>query len=359
MKGLILAGGLGKRLRPLTHTGPKQLIPIANKPVMYYAMEHLKNAGITDVGMIVGYTGERINKIKDAMGDGSHWDAKITYIEQDAPRGIAHAIGIAEDFIGNEPFLVYLGDNMLKGGVKEFVNNFLKSDCDASILLSESKTPEKFGVAELDGGGRLIGVEEKPKPPKSNLVVTGIYLFRPSVFKVIKDLQPSWRNEFEITTTIDKMIKSSEHKVSTHVVDGWWDDAGGPGDVLRANRLILDELKPYNKGQIEKDVKLIGKIAIGEGTIIKSGSVIRGPVIIGKNCEVGPKTYIGPYTSVGDNTKIINGEIESSIIIGDTVIEINGKIVDSLIGRHSNIVSSDTLPKGYKFIVGENSSLSL
>ena len=359
MRGLILAGGLGKRLRPLTHTGPKQLVPIANKPVLHYCIEDLVNAGIKDIGIIVGYTEDRINTIKESVGDGSKWGAKITYLEQDAPRGLAHAVWIAKDFLKNDDFAVYLGDNILKGGIKHFVEEFKKSDAEASILLCKTDKPEKFGIATLDEKGRIIEVEEKPKKPKTNYAIVGVYLFKPIIFEYIKNLKPSTRNELELTHVIQALIES-KHKIISHFVNGWWDDTGTTDDILHANYIMLNDIQSSEiRGTVEKNAKIIGNIKIDEGSIVRNGSLIKGPVIIGKNCDIGENVYIGPYSSIGDNTKIISGEIESSIIIGDSVIDCKGKIVDSLIGKHSNVISSDKLPKGYKIITGENSELKL
>ncbi len=358
MKGLILAGGLGTRLRPLTHTGPKQLIPIANKPVLFYVIEDLVEAGITDIGIIVGYTEERINIVKNTVGDGSRWGARITYIEQDAPRGIAHAVSCAREFMGDEPFVVYLGDNILKSGIVDLVDEFKKSGAEASILLSHVPDPQKYGVALLDDKGVVIDVEEKPKVPKSDLALIGVYMFNPHIFKVIETLEPSWRGEYEITDAIRNIILSKKFKVISHIVNDWWDDTGTAEAILHANHLILRDLNPKMEGTIEDGARVLGNIELGQGSIIKNGTVVRGPAIIGKNCKIGPG-YIGPYTSIGDNTTIIGGEVESSIIIGDTTIEFDKKIVDSLIGRYTNIVSRNSLPKGYRFIIGENSEIQL
>jgi len=360
MKGLILAGGLGKRLRPLTHTGPKQTIPIANKPVLHYCVEHLVNAGIKDIGIIVGYTPKRINAIKEVVGDGSLWGAKITYIEQDAPRGLAHAIYIAEDFIANDNFVVYLGDNMLKGGIKDYVKEFVKTGVHAKLLLSEVEDPTRYGIATVDKNGSIIDIEEKPETPKSNLAITGIYLFRPDIFEFAKTVKPGKNGELQLTDAIKNMLESPKHKVIAKVINGWWDDLGKTEDILKANYMVLSDLKQQeNRGKVEKNVSLIGAIKIGDKSLIRKNSKIRGPVIIGKNCKIGPDTYIGPYTSIGDNTTIIGGEIESSIVIGDTMINCEGKIVDSLIGKNSTIISSNKLPKGYRLVVGENSLLNL
>lgn len=360
MKGLILAGGLGTRLRPITHTGPKQTIPIANKPLLHYCIEDLVNAGIKDIGIIVGYTPKRINAIKEVVGDGSQWDAKIIYIEQDAPRGLAHAIYIAEDFIGNDDFVVYLGDNMLKGGIKEFIDGFRQDDSHVKLLLSKVMNPSQYGIVSLNENGQIIEIEEKPDKPKSDLAITGIYMFKPDIFPFTKSVKPGKRGELQLTDAIKMMLESPDHKVTAKVIGGWWDDLGRTEDVLKANYMILRDLdKMENKGSIEDDVSLIGNMKIGKGTLIKGGSIIRGPVIIGENCKIGPNTYIGPYTSIGDATTIIGGEVEASIIVGNTEISCNGKIVDSLIGKNSRITSSKKLPKGYRLVVGENSILSL
>lgn len=360
LKGLILSGGLGTRLRPLTHTGAKQLIPVANKPMIFYAIEDLKNAGIVDIGIVVGHDKLRIESIKNAVGDGSYWGVKITYIEQAAPQGIGHAVLISERFIGNDNFVVYLGDNILKGGIQQFVEEFESSEYDAGILLAKHKYPINFGVAVLDKSGKLIDVEEKPKKPKSNFVITGIYIFNSRIFDVLKETKPSQRGELELTDCISKLIKSKDYEVSSYMVEGYWDDTGDAEAILRANHLILIDLEPHNEGVVEEGARLIGNISIGRGTVIKKGSLIKGPTIIGKNCILGPNTYVGPYTSIGDNSVIVESEIESSIVIGDTKIHFPGKIVDSLIGRNTVINSAKgDLPKGHKFVLGQHSQLRI
>jgi glucose-1-phosphate thymidylyltransferase len=357
MKGLILAGGLGKRLRPLTHTGPKQLIPIANKPVIFYVIEDLVGAGINDIGIIVGYNEERIEQIKNAVGDGSRWGARITYIVQEAPLGLAHAVKTAQGFLGIEDFVVYLGDNMLKSGISAFVNEFKNSDASASLLLTEVDDPTKFGVAELDVNGRIIGVEEKPDVPKSNKVIIGVYLFRSDIFQAIDAIQPSARGELEITYAIQKLIEWNK-KIISHEVSGWWDDTGDVDDVLHANHMVLSSLEHNIKGTVN-GAKMMGCVNIDEGSVVEAGAVIRGPVIIGKNCRICRGSYIGPYTSIGDNTIISNGEIESSIIIGDSELDLGGqRLVDSLIGRHAKIKTNNMMPKASRVVVGENSEIT-
>jgi glucose-1-phosphate thymidylyltransferase len=323
---------------------------------------YFKNAGITDIGIIVGHEPKRIQDIKDAVGDGSTWGVKITYIEQDKPRGIAHAIWLAKDFVGNDPFVVYLGDNILKGGINSYVEEFKNSDYDFGILLAGHKTPEKFGVAIIKDS-KLVGLVEKPDNPPSNLVISGIYLLRPTVFDVIeKQLKrpPGKRGEYQITDVADYMVKSEKYKVTSYKINGWWDDTGEAKEILEANQLVLDDLVPFNNGVVEDGAVIYGRVGIGEGSIIKKGSVIRGPAIIGKNCIIGPNAYIGHYTSIGDNCEIANGEIESSVILSSCKIKCGKKIVDSLIGANSNIASrGGELPNGCKFVAGENSQIYL
>lgn len=355
MKGLILSGGHGTRLRPLTHTGPKQLIPIANKPVLFYAIEDLKEAGVTDIGLILGTNMPEM--VREAVGDGSKFGVEITYILQGEPKGLAHAVAVAQEFVGEEPFIMYLGDNILKSGIKEFVEGFEESYYQARILLQRVDNPRQFGVAELNSEGHVVQLVEKPKEPKSDLALVGIYLFKSSIFEAIKNIKPSWRDELEITDAIQELL-NSQLKVDSHIVKGWWKDTGKPEDVLDANHLILDVLESCNEGKIEEGAKINGRVAVGKNTLVKKGSVIRGPVIIGENCVID--AYIGPYTAIGDNTKVTGGEIEASIIMGDAVIECNERIVDSLIGNHSRIVSLENrLPRGRRFVIGENSEISL
>jgi len=260
MKGLILSGGHGTRLRPLTHTGPKQLIPVANKPVLFYAIEDLKEAGVTDIGLILGTN--MPEKVKEAVGDGSKFGVNITYIMQGEPKGLAHAVAVAQDFVGEDPFIMYLGDNILKSGIKEFVEGFEESDYQARILLQPVDNPRQFGVAELDDKGNVINLVEKPEHPKSDLALVGIYLFKSSIFDVISRIKPSWRGELEITDAIQELL-NTELKVDSHIVKGWWKDTGKPEDVLDANHLILDVLESEDNGEVEEGAKISGRVYIG------------------------------------------------------------------------------------------------
>lgn len=357
MKGVILAGGHRTRLRPLTHTGPKQLIPIANKPVILYAIEDLRDAGITDIGIILGTN--MPEKIKNALGDGSEFGVNITYIMQGEPKGLAHAAATAKDFVDGDSFVMYLGDNILKSGIEEFVDGFDESEFASRLLLQEVEDPRQFGVAELNNEGKIINLVEKPEHPKSNLALVGIYLFKNNIFDAIDKIKPSWRNELEITDAIQQLIDEKQ-SVDSFVVEGWWKDTGKPEDVLDANQLILETIDDdiSDEAIIEDDVKLKGRIQIGKNTTIKSGTVIKGPVVIGENCQI--KGYVGPYTSIGDNTEIIETEIDSSIIIGNSTIHSDKRITESLLGENSKIITdNESYPKGRSFVIGENSIVKL
>ncbi len=357
IKGLVLAGGHGTRLRPLTHTGPKQLIPIANKPNILYCIDDLRDAGITDIGIILG--NNMPQKVQELLGDGREYGVNITYIVQGEPKGIAHAIGVAREFMGSAPFCVYLGDNVLTGGIKMMVNDFVENRHEACIACSRVRDPQRYGIAELDANGNIISLEEKPKKPKSDLALVGVYLLRESIFDIISKLKPSWRNELEITEAIDNLRKAT-NRVHAHIITGWWKDTGKPEDILEANRLVLDEMKPEIKGTVEVGANVIGKVSIGAGSVIKNGAVVRGPTSIGKNCVVGPGTYIGPYTSIGDGSTVEGCEIEASIVVGDARINCRKKIVDSLIGKGAAIQQADgMLPKGYRLTIGENSNVAI
>jgi glucose-1-phosphate thymidylyltransferase len=356
MKGVVLHGGAGTRLRPLTHTGPKQLIPIANKPMSLYAIEALREAGVTDIAIVLGTIAPE--KVQEYYGEGERFGVNLTYIHQGEPKGIAHAVKLTEYFVGDEPFVVFLADNILKGGIHEMVNDFEESQAAAEIALCHVRNPQSFGIADLKDG-KIVRLVEKPKEPPSDLALVGIYFFRKPVFDAIRRLQPSWRNELEITDAIQTLLDDGL-EVRHRLVKGWWKDTGLPEDILEANQLVLSELSSYNKGTFEKDVKASGIVCVDEGTIVLSGTTLRGPLIIGKNCRIGPGCYVGPYTSIGDNTTIQGAEVENTIIMGDCRIECEKRIVDSLIGRNTQITdSANNLPRGSRFIIGENTFICL
>ncbi len=356
MKGVILHGGHGTRLRPLTHTGPKQLIPVANKPISQYVLEDLRNSGIKDTAIILGDV--MPEKVRDYYGDGRKFGVKIAYICQEKPAGIAHAVGLTEDFVEDSPFVVYLGDNLLKGGISKIVKEFQQKKYDAMVLLCEVENPQQFGVAEFNRKGNLVRLIEKPKKPPSNYALTGIYFFTPIIFRMIKKLKPSWRGELEITEAIQLLIEES-HNVGYRIVEGWWKDTGTVEDIVEANILVLDELETKIEGTVEDKACIQGRVCIGKKAFIKKGALIRGPVTIGENTTVEEGVYIGPYTSIGNSAHIKKGEIENSIIMDNCTIEINTKIIDSIIGANSEIISNQEGPKGHKLIVGENSKIML
>lgn len=356
MKGVILHGGAGTRLRPLTHTGPKQLIPVANKPISQHVLEDLREAGVTNIAFVLGDL--HPEKVVEHYGNGEAFGVKIIYIRQGEPKGIAQAVGLCEEFVGSSPFIVYLGDNLLKGGIGKVVNEFENSKYDSMVLLCKVKNPQRFGVAEFDSQWKLIRLVEKPKKPLSEYALTGIYFFKPVIFDAIRKLKPSWRGELEITDAIQFLVEKG-FNVGYRFVEGWWKDTGTPEDILESNRLILDDLQHDVKGVVEDEASIQGRVAIGEKSIIRRGALVRGPVIIGDATVIETQVYIGPYTSIGNNVRIKRGEIENSIVMDNCYIDIDEKIIDSLIGPHSTITTSQKGPKGRRLIIGESSLLNL
>ncbi len=306
MKGLILSGGSGTRLRPLTYTSAKQLIPVANQPVLFYGIAHLVEAGVTEIGIVVGDTAA---EIEGAVDDGGRWGAHVTYIRQDAPRGLAHAVKISRSFLGDEPFIMYLGDNILRDGVKDFVDAFDAGNADAQILAARVPEPQRFGVIELDGD-RVVRVVEKPADPPSDLALVGVYLFDHHVFDAIDTLVPSARGELEITEAIQRLI-DDDRTVHWQEVRGWWKDTGHVDDLLEANRVVLCTLEQRIDGEVDTATRIDGEVVIGAGTTV-TASVIRGPSVIGRNCRL-ENAYIGPYTSLADGVCVIAAELEHCI----------------------------------------------
>jgi len=351
MKGLILSGGKGTRLRPLTFTQAKQLVPVANKPVLFYGIEALKEAGIEDIGIVVGDTKE---EIKEAVGDGSRWDIKISYVEQDEPLGLAHAVKISADFLKGDPFVMYLGDNILKSGIKSLVEEFRENKPNSLILLTEVPDPQMFGVAELEDG-KVVNLVEKPKHPKSNLALVGVYMFDSHIFEAVNAIKPSWRNELEITDAIQHLVENG-YEVHPHLVTGWWKDTGKLEDILDANRLILETVEEKIEGEVDGRSKINGQVVIGMDTKVRN-SIIRGPAIIGASTEI-IDSYIGPFTAIQDNCRINKTEIENTIILeGSEVDDIGSRIDESLIGRDVKISKCPPRPSVYKFMVGDQSDI--
>ena len=353
MKGLILSGGKGTRLRPLTYTSAKQLVPVANKPVLFYGIEAMAEAGIREIGMVIGDTGA---EIRAAVGDGAAWGVKVTYIEQDAPRGLAHAVLISEGFIGRDPFVMYLGDNLLNKGIRPFVERFLAERPAAQILLARVPDPQMFGVAELRDG-KVVRLVEKPKEPQSDLALVGVYLFGPEVFTSVRRIRPSFRNELEITDAIQDLIDRGL-EVHPDIVEGWWKDTGKLEDMLEANRLILDTLERRVEGTVDGESRIEGKVVVEPGAVIER-SVVRGPAIIGARAKI-LHAYVGPFTSIMNDVEICESEIEHSIVLEGSVISgLANRVEDSLIGKNVRIHRLPVKPSAYRFMLGDNSEVGI
>jgi glucose-1-phosphate thymidylyltransferase len=353
MKGLILSGGKGTRLRPLTYTSAKQLVPVANKPVLFYGIEALVAAGIREIGIVVGDTHA---EIRAAVGDGSRWGACVTYIEQDAPRGLAHAVLISERFIDGEPFVMYLGDNLLAKGIIPFVEQFVRDKPSAQILLARVPDPQRFGVAELCDG-RVTRLVEKPGKPLSDYALVGVYMFSPEVFTSVKRIKPSLRDELEITDAIQDLIDRGL-EVRPHIVDGWWKDTGKLEDMLEANRLILDTIERRIDGTVDAESRVEGKVIVEAGAAIER-SVVRGPAIIGAGARI-VHAYVGPFTAIMDNVEIRESEIEHSIVLeGSCISDLANRVEDSLIGRNVRIYRLPVKPSAYRFMLGDNSEIGI
>jgi glucose-1-phosphate thymidylyltransferase len=360
MKGLILSGGKGTRLRPLTYTSAKQLVPVANKPVLFYAIESIVAAGISEIGIIVGETG---SEIRAAVGDGSRFGARVTYIPQEAPLGLAHAVLIAEEFLRDSPFVMYLGDNLIAGGIAELVSEFRQLGCNSEILLAEVPNPEQFGVAELTPEGKVHRLVEKPPEPKSNLALVGVYMFDASIFESVRRIKPSARGELEITDAIQDLIERGLD-VHPHIVRGWWKDTGKLDDMLEANRIVLEGMEVRRgsnlgrHGEIGTGSRIEGRVQIGEGVELID-SLVRGPVVIGDGARL-EHAFVGPYTSIGERCTLVRCEMENSIVLADSEIrDIPLRIDGSLIGRNVRIVKTDFKPKAYRFMLGDNSEVGI
>jgi len=353
MKGLILSGGRGTRLRPLTYTRAKQLVPVANKPVLFYGIEAIVAAGIRDVGVVVGDTKE---EIQAALGDGSRFGARVTYIEQDAPRGLAHAVLISEKFLRGEPFVMYLGDNLIADGITSLVDEFRATGCNSQILLARVPNPEQFGVAELQNG-TVVRLTEKPKQPRSDLALVGVYMFDDTIWDAVKAIRPSARKELEITDAIQWLIDHGK-SVHPHIVSGWWKDTGKIEDMLEANRIILDTFTARGLENVDTSCRVEGKVVIETGAKV-CGSTVRGPAIIGSGSEIRD-AFIGPYTAIGADCYVERCEIENSIILhGSRIERIPARIADSLIGTNVRIHPGAERPRVHRFLIGDNSEIGI
>ncbi len=353
LKGLILSGGKGTRLRPITHTSAKQLVPVANKPVLFYGIEAMAAAGITEVGIIIAP--ETGSEIREAAGDGSRFGVQITYIEQDAPLGLAHAVLTAEPFLGNSAFVMYLGDNLLQGGIQDLVTAFRSGTPDALILLTEVPDPENFGVAELQDGA-VVRLVEKPPEPRTDLALVGVYMFTPSVHDAARAIRPSGRGELEITDAIQHLVDAGL-RVEPHIVRGWWKDTGRLDDMLAANRLVLETIDHRVEGELI-DSKVDGRVVIEPGARLER-SAVRGPAVIGADARLSD-CYVGPYTAIGDGCVIENAEVEHSILLaGSSVRDLAGRMESSLLGRNVHIGRDHNQPRAYRFLVGDNSEIGI
>ncbi len=340
-------------MRPITFTSAKQLVPVANRPILFYGIEEIRDAGITDVGIVVG---ETAGEIREAVGDGSDFGINVTYIMQDEPLGLAHAVKVSRDYIGDDPFVMFLGDNLIKQGITALVEEFQKEKPNCMILLAEVDNPSDFGVAELKSG-KVVRLEEKPKKPPSNYALVGVYMFDSSVFDAVDNIKPSWRGELEITDAIQYLI-DKRLDVRSHIISGWWKDTGKLEDLLEANRIILLDLDRHIEGKLDADCRVEGNVVVGEGTRIQS-SLLRGPLVIGRNCEV-EHAYVGPFTAIQDNVEIKDSEIEHSIVLsGSKILSIAPRIESSLIGKDSVIRRCARKPRCFRFMVGDSSGIEV
>ncbi len=353
MKGLILSGGKGTRLRPITHTSAKQLVPVANKPVLFYGIEAMAGAGIDEVGIIIAP--ETGGEIRAAAGDGSQFGLRLTYIEQEAPLGLAHAVLTAQPFLGDEPFVMYLGDNLLQGGITELVDEFRAKGPDALILLTPVPDPQNYGVAELDGD-RVVRLVEKPREPATDLALVGVYMFTAAVHEAAHAITPSARGELEITDAIQHLVDGGR-RVEPHVVRGWWKDTGRLEDMLEANRLVLDRLEARVEGELVAS-QCDGRVVVAHGARLER-STVRGPAIIGSGTRL-VDAYVGPYTAIGEDCTIEGAEVEHSILLaGASVRGLQGRMESSLLGRNVTISRGVRQPRAYRFMVGDNSEIGI
>ncbi|WP_338894350.1 glucose-1-phosphate thymidylyltransferase [Streptomyces sp. TG1A-60] len=353
MKALVLSGGSGTRLRPITHSFAKQLVPIANKPVLCYALEAIADAGISDVGIVVGDTAAEIMK---AIGDGSTFGLRVTYIRQPHPLGLAHAVYIAREFLGQDDFVMYLGDNFVLGGIKELVAEFRRDRPAARILLTEVENPSLFGVAELDNAGNVVRLEEKPKVPSSPLALVGVYLFTPAVHEAVAAIKPSARGELEITDAIQWLIDEG-HSVRPLIITGYWKDTGNVTDMLEANRAVLESAERRIDGKVDDASEVIGRVHIDEDARVRNSRIV-GPVSIGPGTTI-TGSYLGPFTSVARDCRIENSEIEYSIVLPEASITGVGRIEASLIGRQVEVTSSAHTPSAHRFLLGDHSKVQI
>jgi glucose-1-phosphate thymidylyltransferase len=353
MKALVLSGGAGTRLRPITHTSAKQLLPVANKPVLFYGLEAIRDAGITDVGLVVGDTAPAI---EEAVGDGSAFGLTVTYLRQEAPLGLAHAVLIARPFLGDDDFVMYLGDNFIVGGISPLVDEFRSARPDAQIMLTQVPDPREFGVAELDETGQVVGLEEKPRQPKSDLALVGVYMFTACVHEAVSNLEPSWRGELEITEAIQWLLDNGR-EVNSTTITGYWKDTGNVTDMLEVNRLVLESLEPRLDGEVDAESEIIGRVVIEAGASVRSSRVV-GPAIIGAGSRISG-AYIGPFTAIDEDCTVTDSEIEYSIVLSSASIQGVGRIESSLIGHHAQVTPAPRVPRAHRLVLGDHSRVQI
>jgi glucose-1-phosphate thymidylyltransferase len=355
MKALVLSGGAGTRLRPLTHTGAKQLVPVANKPILYYVLDNLVEAGIRDIGIII--SPETGGEIRRVVGDGERWHAAISYLVQDRPGGLAHAVRTARGFLGESPFVMYLGDNLIGRGIRRFVERFSERRPEAQILLKPVNNPSAFGIAEVDGQGKVIRLVEKPKEPRSDLALVGIYIFSPRIFEAIDRIAPSWRGELEITDAIQKLIDWGA-PVDSEVIEEWWLDTGKKDDLLKANRVVLDEwIRRDVRGVVEGDSDVTGRVVVPPSAVVRD-SVIRGPAVLGENVLV-ERSFVGPFSSIGDGCAVVASSIEHVVLLERCRVEQIQRLEDSVVGKGSVVKRRQSLTDGLCLMVGDDCVVEL
>lgn len=355
LKGLVLSGGKGTRLRPLTHTAAKQLVPVGNRPILFHVLDNLKDAGVEEIGVVI--SPETGNAIREAVNGGQSWGIRVDYITQDKPLGLAHAVKVAEAYLGQDSFIMYLGDNLIGSGIRTYREKFEKSQADAAILLKEVDNPSSFGIAEIDGEERVVRLVEKPKEPRSNLALVGIYFFTPRIHSAIRAIGPSWRGELEITDAIQTLLNQGG-KVLSHRIDTWWLDTGKKDDLLTANTVVLDEwVKRQVEGEVDPQSQVTGRVRLGKGSRVVN-STVRGPVVIGERVQI-ENSFVGPFTSIGNGCRILSSVLEHCVLLENARIEHVDRLEDSLVGKNSAVVKDYGQHQAYRLMIGDDSEVLL
>jgi glucose-1-phosphate thymidylyltransferase len=355
LKGLVLSGGRGTRLRPLTHTAAKQLVPVGNRPILFYVLDNLKSAGVNEAGIVI--SPETGNAVREAVGTGEPWGMHVEYILQSAPLGLAHAVKVAQPYLGSDAFVMYLGDNLIGSGISDYRGRFERSDAQASILLKEVENPSSFGIAEVDSQQRVVRLVEKPKEPKSNLALVGIYFFTPAIHEAISRISPSWRGELEITDAIQNLLDAGGEVLSDRI-DSWWLDTGKKDDLLTANTVVLDEWVTRRiEGEVDAQSQVTGRVQLGRGSRVIN-STVRGPIVVGENVLV-ENSFIGPFTSIGSGCRIVSSVLEHCVLLENARIEQIDRLEDSLIGKNSVVLKDDKVHQAYRLMIGDDSEVQL